>query len=178
MSGIVGDIDSKSRVLGNHDQFASEWNLTSGLTGVTSDTNITANLAERPTDTSRGYEKIGASMTVSSGVFSFPATGLWEVSFTATGAGPQPSRENHIRIRSAIDGSTFDVANLTSYNIPPNAGGNNHGFNCTAVILFGVDDITTHKVIFGVQCTHSSVAFRGSTDNNATTFRFIRYGGL
>ena len=158
--------------------FTSEWNLTTSLTGVTTEAFITANLAERPTDTNRGYEHIGASMTQSSGEFSFPVTGVWSVSFQMSGAGNTASRENHCKIYSAIDGSTYVLANMTSHSIDSGAGGNNQGWNCHGKILFGVDDVTNCKVKFAVQNTNGATSIQGHADYNRTTFTFIRHGGL
>ena len=54
------------------------WLLTSGLstTGNSSFADITANLSE---STVTGYARIGDAMTVSSGVFTFPSTGIWSI---------------------------------------------------------------------------------------------------
>ena len=158
--------------------FASEWNLTVPLNSVTTEAFITANLAERPTDTNRGYDHIGASMTQSSGEVSFPGTGAWSVSFQMSGAGNTASRENHCKIYSAIDGSTYVLANMTSHSIDTGAGGNNQGWNCHGKILFGVDDVTKCKVKFAVQNTNGATSIQGHADYNRTTFTFIRHGGL
>jgi hypothetical protein len=158
--------------------FASEWNLTVPLNSVTTEAFITANLAERPTDTNRGYDHIGASMTQSSGVFSFPVTGVWSVSFQMSGAGNAASRENHCKIYSTIDDDAYVLANMTSHSIDTGAGGNNQGWNCHGAILFGVDDVTNCKVKFAVQNTNGATSINGHADYNRTTFTFIRHGGL
>ena len=63
------------------------WLLTSNLstTGSSSFADITANLSE---SSLTGYGRLGDAMTVSSGVFTFPSTGIWEVEavYNFTGA--------------------------------------------------------------------------------------------
>ena len=56
---------------------AEMWNLTSNKTSCG---DITSNLARL---TSSGYGSINAGMTESSGVFTFPSTGIWLVRYTA-----------------------------------------------------------------------------------------------
>ena len=53
----------------------SMWRLVAEISGTAAP--ITASLAECDTD---GYARIGSAMTESSGVFTFPVTGIWRIS--------------------------------------------------------------------------------------------------
>ena len=57
----------------------SIWLMTTGFSngGTVSDTTLSSNLIEAPD--AFGYVKLGSSMTQSSGIFTFPSTGYWEV---------------------------------------------------------------------------------------------------
>ena len=61
---------------------ASQWRLTSAATGAQNP--ISANLEEVDTDS---YTRIGSAMTESSGVFTFPVTGIWRQSQPNTRTG-------------------------------------------------------------------------------------------
>ena len=75
--GVLKRIDY-SLIKGGGITEADQWRLTSNLTGSADP--ISANL-ERADDPS--FAKIGTGMTESSGVFTFPSTGIWRVEFTS-----------------------------------------------------------------------------------------------
>ncbi len=83
------------------------WKLTSP-TSASGD--LTVNLAR---DTYIGFSKLGVGMSQSSGIFSFPSIGLWEITFAIRG------RSNHAatgEIHHSIDGSNFSNVKSASAN--------------------------------------------------------------
>ena len=134
---------------------ADQWRLTANL-GTNGD--ITSNL-ERVDTTGFGY--LGTGMTESSGVFSFPSTGIYKIEMV--------SRANAgctTEIKVTTDNSTFTNATTTRCASDPSHYGS---------YLFDVTNTSTHKVKFALDGISSGVLV-GNTDVNRTYFTFIRLG--
>ena len=136
---------------------------------VNTDGDITSNL-ERVDDTNFG--KIGTGMTESSGIFSFPSTGLYLA---------QAIMESLSETDAVVLQMNVTSNNGTNYN---NEGtitqgdGDSHNTNFASgskIIFFNVTDTSTHKVKFTVVSAASSTV-RGNTNINETCFTFIRLG--
>ena len=144
------------------------WRLTSNLTltGDTS-TNITANL-ERCDTNNFGY--IGTGMSESSGVFTFPKTGIYQVTAIGGLFGGLDTTFGRVAIHTTTDNSTYTEA--SKQNCSYKNGEHGQSIN---EIFFDVTNTTTHKVKF--ICRHqNSGTLRGDSDANRTTFKFIRLG--
>jgi hypothetical protein len=143
---------------------ADQWRLTANITGTNGF--ITANL-ER-IDTS-GQGTLGTGMTESSGVFSFPSTGIYLVTLTAK---TNADGEDNItmQIEATTNNSTYTpVAETTNgFN---NALGNLH---CSSLI--DVTDTSNVKIKFDVSSLNVSSYIDGDTSLNKTFFTFIRLG--
>jgi hypothetical protein len=147
---------------------ADQWRMSANRgNGVNSD--ITANL-ERVDDGSFGY--IGNGMTESSGIFTFPATGIYQVS--AVGM-----------IYSISDSTTFlemyVTTNNSSYDIVVNMNGGNNNSGATNLSIGGntlvnVTNTSNVKVKFATSSMGGSSSLSGDTSSNYTYFTFIRLG--
>jgi len=147
---------------------ADQWRMSANRgNGVNSD--ITANL-ERVDDGSFGY--IGNGMTESSGIFTFPATGIYQVS--AVGM-----------IYSISDSTTFlemyVTTNNSSYDIVVNMNGGNNNSGATNLSIGGntlvnVTNTSNVKVKFATSSMGGSSSLSGDTTSNYTYFTFIRLG--
>ena len=147
---------------------AQQWRISANLTG--SQDPIAANWEEADTD---GYNRLGDAMTQSSGVFTFPATGYWLITFMFThqfnGAG---SLYNSGVIQTATNGSSFGSAS-ESYNNLYGSGvysGNSVNF------VFDVTNTSTHKVRFMSSVEENATVLQGDSGNNRTSATFIRLG--
>ena len=114
-------------------------------------------------------------MTESSGVFTFPSTGVYLIDYnpSAYGSGAGDIRYAGGKIYITTDDGTYsDVAE--TYN-----GTNQHGspyyFSSNMKIFFDVTNTSTHKVKFYVSA-QASVTFMGNTSQNRTHMTFIRLG--
>lgn len=148
---------------------ADQWRLTSSFTGDA--TPIASNLERND---SSPFGKIGTGMTQSSGIFTFPSTGIYLVEF-------------HLQhqFNSSADPQTFAEILLTEDN------GSNWTYGAYGLLssdytnarytietnyFFDVQDVSTHKVRFDVSSASGTNTTRGSTDINQTWFNFIRLG--
>jgi len=141
----------------------SIWRLTTSFNG---DANpIASNLEE---DDGPDYVRLGAAMTESAGIFTFPSTGFWRIDFSGIGKNNAANNHMDLTIESVISG--------TSDNRAKNSIGwssfNYAGTYCST--LFDVSNTTTHKCSFSVNHTSQSNGLQGDTNNNETCFIFTR----
>ena len=144
---------------------ADQFRLTADLTGSNGD--ITANL-ERVDDAS--FSKIGTGMTNSSGIFSFPLTGLYQVIVNSNAF--TPSQDNvYIFTKVTINNSDYDAVARAGLS-----ASNSYENSATSVSLVNVTNISNVKVKFETSSFNSNSALQGDTDRNETAFTFIRLG--
>ena len=147
---------------------ADQWRLTSGFNS--NQDPISANL-ERVDDATFG--KIGTGMSVSSGIWTFPTTGLWLVKFHLKG-----NTYDH-----AYYSNIYGTSNNSSYDRLIYGFGGNHYSDTDFFIIpletfFNCTNVSTHKIKFttsGMAGSGNSQVFT-DTDANATYFTFIRIG--
>ena len=143
--------------------------LTANQSGGT-DADITSNL-ERVDDAS--FSKIGTGMTNSSGVFTFPRTGLYQVNMQcAVTANADANAMVGAQVSTNSGGAYDDVALA-------NAGEEGSGdskITCYAHFFVNVTNISTFRVKFLTTSMGSSSFLMGDTNQNFTTFSFIRLG--
>jgi len=130
---------------------ADSFRLTASKSGTG---DITANLSRV------GSVKIGTGMTESSGIFSFPSTGIYRIQATF-----DCNASAQYYIKTTTDNSTYTEATLIRTDAD-----NNH----TGSFLFDVTNTTTHKVKFVVDVNTGVTT--GNASFNRTYFEFIRLG--
>jgi hypothetical protein len=144
---------------------ASQWRLTTDFVGSADP--ITANLEE--VDAPVGFGVLGASMTQTLGVFTFPGTGYWEI--TAHGANAQytgTTGRSEMHIYTTTNDSTWVKAAMAW-------GGTYYAYN-TAVCSYIMDvvDVSQCKVRFRVYQAYGSTTTLGDTAHNESHFTFNR----
>ena len=147
---------------------ADHYRLTSNFTGSGSG-DLTANLARVNLD---GFSPIGSGMSESSGVFTFPSTGMYLImahgDFLTTS---NSSGFSSIYIKTTTDNSTYNNRAISWQSIFTNGVYGQSDNNQ----LFNVTNTTTHKVKFGYELNNSQTV-EGSANNIRTHFIFIRLG--
>jgi hypothetical protein len=148
---------------------ADQWRITADHTGVA---DITANWERVDTD---GFNYIGTGMSESSGIFTFPSTGIYLISFNATiftsgGA----SAYVLSRILTTLDGTTYGTSASSSYSSTSGDG----VYQSTSLdFIFDVTNTSTHKCKFKcAQNNANTINYVGSTNENYTCATFIRLG--
>ena len=169
-AGTLKRIDY-SLIKGGGITVADQWRVSADFTGAASP--ISSNL-ER-VDTS-GQGTIGSAMTVSSGVFTFPATGIYKVEFISQFTINDNTRYyiNYIE-SSRNNGSNWtQIAENASFiqqtdsNFTPQSL-----YTCS---LMDIADTSNHKVRFRVLPVNTGTTTYGNTAHNETFFTFIRLG--
>jgi hypothetical protein len=146
---------------------ADQWRLTADITTNTNP--ITSNL-ERNDNV--GFNYIGTGMTVASGTWTFPTTGIWLVRFIARVSAVADDNV-FININTTINNSTYAEAAQSSVSGDGSATGSSTAVTET---FFDVTNTSTHKVQFGVGSINAGSSITAYTDFNNTYFTFIRLG--
>jgi len=144
--------------------------LTSSKTGGG---DITANLAR---ESSNNYGGIGSTMTESSGIFTFPSTGVYLITFQGIISMPSAnSRYNELQINTSIDsGSNYNTASNSNGSIPTGYAANSGVLEGFCLAIFDVTNISTHQVKFSTAFESGSAVLASSF--NQTSMTFIRLG--
>ena len=148
---------------------ADQWRLTADTSITTSDQTISSNL-ERVDST--GFNYIGSGMSQSSGIFTFPSTGIYLIDVTAHFSADSQDTACNLSILTTTDNSNFDDACIIT------AG------NYTSQIqqsvsnrfIFDVTNTSTHKFKLNTHSVSSGSFLNGETDRNRTSITVIRLG--
>lgn len=168
-SGATFDVSSAT-VAGTGITQADVWRYTASTAAPSGD--ITANW-ERADDASSGL--IGTGMTQSSGIFSFPETGIYLITGSAgfNFANQQDNNAN-ITINVTIDNSTYDQVSIIFSG--SNSSANFSRFSQFGQALVDVTNTSLVKVKFAAASFEAGSYLEGYTDKNDTSFAFIRLG--
>jgi len=146
---------------------ADNWRITTDFTGNAAP--ISSNLAQV---NSGGQGTLGSAMTVSSGVFTFPLTGIYLVGFDVlffNSVGNDSRIDFEIQV--STDGGSNWNARTKGFEENASGGGNTSG-QCKSLI--DVTDTSQVKVRFDI--ANNSNLVRGASGNNQTSMLFIRLG--
>ena len=137
---------------------------------------ISSNLERCDTNS---FEKIGTGMTESSGIFTFPSTGKYQIMFHVMGRNTQSGGERHHQglIMTTTNNSSYAEAAQASNNIGYYQSSVNNTQSSTTSLFFDVTDTSTHKVRFDIYANGDSNTYTaGNSGYNTTTMTFIKIG--
>ena len=151
---------------------ADQWRLNAAVNvSGNSDTILSSNWERVDTD---GFGQLGTGMTESSGVFTFPSTGIYLIIFhaeTYSGSGSTP--RNMSRIYTSTDGTNFGFA--ANSNSHQQSGG--YYSSSDTFFQFDVTNTSTHKCYFLSYIQGSNtVGYLSDTSASKTSASFIRLG--
>jgi hypothetical protein len=150
---------------------ADQWRLTAD-TNTDTDADITTNWERVDTG---GYGGIGTGLTESSGIFSFPTTGIWLIIPTISWTIAIGDGTVRVNFNTTTNNSTYNAA---SEIISGNKGNGAINNTTTSQFIFDVTNTSTHKFKFSTNSFNvgSGNAVRGNTSQNETCFSAIRLG--
>jgi hypothetical protein len=147
---------------------ADQWRLSADNT-YSSASDITTNWERNDTD----FSLIGTGMTQSSGIFTFPSTGIYLVTINATGENNAASDYIQISLNTTTNNSTYNVRAMNYQH----ATGSGKYMGWYANAIFDVTSTANCKVKFRMEQIQSgTVLFQGSSVANRTYATFIRLG--
>jgi hypothetical protein len=172
-AGTLKRIDY-SLIKGGGITVADNWRLTSSFTG---DADPIASNWERTDDATFGY--IGSGMSQSSGIFTFPLTGIYRVAFTfaiysANSSGDDRGTSAKIRV-SSDSGSNYDDVAQTHNFVTTISSNYTHNQGTTSTFV-DVTNASNFRVKFSVDVINANTSTFGQSDKNQTFAEFIRLG--
>ena len=157
-------------VVGNHDM-SDMWVLTTnssyGASGV-----ISSNWA-RPTGGSNMHHQIGTGMTESSGIFTFPSTGIYRIDLDGYfRVANDPTIE--LQLQGTTDNSSYNTIVISRFGNRANAGAT-YGSNSVSCIV-DVTDTSNVKIRLNIDSAHSESLVQGGAEGYSTGIRFTKIG--
>ena len=136
---------------------ADQWRVTSGFNSTT---DPIANNWERVDDT--GFSKIGTGMSQSSGIFTFPSTGIWKITFVISTYKNGDDRTITKRASTTVNNSSYTEVATADASVSGVQSNNTHSSgSCT--IFFDVTNTSTHKIRFAFYTNNSSYYYTTSS---------------
>ena len=149
---------------------ADMWSITSSFTGSA---NPISSGWEQNDDAS--FDPLGSSMTQSSGIFTFPSTGFYYVTFSVMSEANALSNDMfNMVIQATVNNSSYDDTAYGQSSI--NNIGAAHGMQSTINTIVDVTDTSNVKVRFVIENAGSDVYIHGGTGRRHTYATFIRLG--
>ena len=149
---------------------ADSWRISTSFTSASSDAFITANWEQADTT---GFGGIGSPLTESSGVFTFPSTGIYYIAFQSNCTGSVSATPyNGIEIFTTLDNSSYNMASMTYDS--SSAQYEYSDMNCSCI--FDVTSTTLCKIKMGVENGSYTAVYNGNTSINRTSFCVFRLG--
>ena len=146
-----------------------QWRLTTNFTNNAIP--IASNLERVDT---AGQGLLGSAMAESSGIFTFPVTGIWFVSMQSEHYINGDDREINSIIQVTLDNSSYvQIARGATFINGTGANTHTSAACCSAVDVTNTSNV---KVRFGVATNNSSTNTVSSSTQNLTFMTFIRLG--
>ena len=164
-------VTSAKSVLTEGIKMVDQWRLTAN-TSITASTGyfIDSNWERVDSD---NFGQLGTGMTESSGVFTFPTTGIYLVQTTTNFRNPNSNSGAYAYITvSTNGGSSFDDAALSLGWV----SASNRYSTATCSHVLDVTDTSQIKVMLKVYVTASSTVAEGNTNRTMTGMTFMRLG--
>ena len=148
---------------------ASQWRVTANFTGDAAPIASNWEVSD-----STGYGSLGSAMTESSGIFTFPSTGIYLVLFQGTMTSNSSENECGFRLQVTTDNSSYDAEGEAVASGSP--GGSNETGSAQTAAIVDVTNTTNVKVRFAVYQADDSNTTIGSSTRHLTGATFIRLG--
>ena len=132
---------------------------------------VVASNWERPDQSDDVFDKIGTGMSESSGIFTFPATGIYFVQLIVRFSGTSGSNQNTAYIDATENNSDYNSVAQSS-----NLMVSNGQMTVIAQSFLDITDTSNCKVRFKVYAAANNQSVLGNSSKNETYGTFIRLG--
>ena len=147
---------------------ADQWRTTTDQT-ISADTDTLVQQWER-NDTNSTY--IGSGMSVSSGIWTFPSTGLYLILNTGDWYGDNNNSDYcSTKLHGTSNNSSYSVLNNNNQWIE-----SGRWMTVTSINWFDCTNVSTHKVKLIAHAQGTAKTLRGNTSYSETSLTFIRLG--
>jgi hypothetical protein len=168
-TNIIGTLQNNGSAVGGL-SMADQWRVTSAAT-FTGEVDITANLEQVDTT---GQGTLGSAMTESSGIFTFPSTGIYLVSGNIAAYRSGDARYVILYLKGTTNNSSYSTL-ASGYSSIKQAESSATYANPSTSTLVDVTDTSNVKVKFALQATQECTLSTSSSINRCF-FTFLRLG--
>ena len=151
---------------------ADEWRLTTDYAPGTTSTIITSNWERNDTN----FALIGTGMSESSGIFSFPSTGIWIVRALFNMSNNQNANYIGGSLQVTTNNSTYNSNSYFNHNVNYTNFGGDMNISGFVECMIDVNDLSNTKVRFGASSNSANYTIRGSTTAQYTGATFMKLG--
>ena len=168
---VAGTLQSGGAALISGITQADQWRITSNASLNSGDV-VSTNWERNDND----YDKIGDGMSESSGVFTFPETGIYLI-HTTLQAGDTTDQDyvGFILDNTLNDGGAWDTLQ-DSYGNITSSGGAQIYVNVSDTCMVDITDLSNHKIRLKLGSENAGVSVKGSSNSQKTGLTFIRLG--
>ena len=146
-----------------------QWRITDDGTLSQSSVDVFSSNWERVDDATIGF--VGTGMSESSGIFTFPSTGFWQVSMKVNiEASNDPTAE--LSMKATDDNSSY--SQIMSVTAGTRAAAGATYFNIDTAVILDIEDVSTDKIKFATDSLATNSTIYGNSAGSATAFTFIR----
>jgi len=149
---------------------ADVYRYTASTGGASGD--ITSNL-ERVDEASAGF--IGTGMSLSSGIFTFPSTGIYLI-LMQVAINYVNEQDNNSNVALKVTQNNYDYDSFAAAHAGSNSSSGQSRFDVFSSAIVDVTDTSNVKCKFVASSFDSQSYLEGNTDINSTSFTFIRLG--
>ena len=168
-TNIVGTLQNNGSSVGGL-TMADQFRLTADQSGGTNAV-ITSNLERVDTD---GFGQLGTGLTESSGIFSFPSTGIYLISLIGFIQANGGDNAANVSIETTTDDGTYGDACIVTASHA--SGASYMQFSVAGHFIFDVTNTSTHKFRLKTHSMGGSSYLMGETDRNRTAVTVIKLG--
>jgi hypothetical protein len=151
-------------------EVAGSFRLTTTFTGSANP--ITSNYEEDDTF----YSRIGSAVTESSGVFTFPSTGVYLISAHTSVDYDGELNYHELILQGTTDGFSSDVQTIAAKYCSTSDHGTRSYFGASTAVMYDVTNVSNNKVRMRISSHQSGAQTVGHSSNNKTFLTFIRLG--
>jgi hypothetical protein len=148
---------------------ADMWRITTDITGGSND--FTSNWERSDTT---GFNLLGTGMTQSSGIFTFPSTGYYLITFTGIIQSGGAGFLVYFKINTTTDNSNYTETSRGQSD----DRASDSAQTITAIAVVKVTNTSNVKVKFNYYSGITSAYFKGHSDINFTYATFIKLAGI
>lgn len=156
--------------VGNFISVAQQWRL-NDTTNIGTNGDVTANWEVNDTN---GYGGIGTGLTQSSGIFSFPSTGVYLIIFTARILLAASDDKASFSLYLTTDNSNYNEVSIIS--LGNRASGGTIVSTGTNSFMFNVTNTSNDKFKFGTHGVDSGTMLTGDSAYQRTGFVVMKIG--
>ncbi len=145
---------------------ADQWRVTSDFSSNADP--ITSNWERND----NSFDKVGTGMSESSGIFTFPSTGIWKIDYQASFNSTGNVNYGGAYVKATTDNSNYSRIGY-AYTSIDDGSGTWYG-SASGTVMFDVTNVSTHKVYLEIGMAGGNCM--GSSTAHVTGLTFMRLG--